>query len=337
MSKKAIILKIVGRIVCGIMFVLSIFLVITAMTFSFGENSAAPELFGHNIYIVKNGSFDQLKESTAAIAEKVNPDDIFGGDIVIYKEFDNNKTHLAKVKSTALKEAVFSYELLTENGNETTISQGQIVAKVVEYSDFWGAIISFAMAPVGVFAIAILPCLGILIFELVKFIYSKLPQPEVEPVKKQEEIPTYVPLETTKKARETALREKPKVQAKIKQEHVLSSANLTKKQEKIDAVLEQKKLVKSVSNVKDSVSFSDNAKKHLEAELVQQSKPVKADKQPPKITVAPATISADSANSAKATSGSAPDLSDVFRDESDKRYNIDDILAGIEKKHSNNH
>lgn len=52
------------------------------------------------------------------------------------------------------------------------------------------------MSPFGVMAIAILPCIAIVAFEIVKFIMSKRPVPQVETVKLQEEAPVYVPLES---------------------------------------------------------------------------------------------------------------------------------------------
>lgn len=52
------------------------------------------------------------------------------------------------------------------------------------------------MSPFGVMAIAILPCIAIVAFEIVKFIMSKRPVPQVETVKLQEEAPVYVPPES---------------------------------------------------------------------------------------------------------------------------------------------
>ena len=74
--------------------------------------------------------------------------------------------------------------------------KSQLVARVNYCSDFWGAVIGFAMSPFGVMAIAILPCIAIVAFEIVKFIMSKRPVPQVETVKLQEEAPVYVPPES---------------------------------------------------------------------------------------------------------------------------------------------
>lgn len=75
--------------------------------------------------------------------------------------------------------------MLKLKAENITISQSQLVARVNYCSDFWGAVIGFAMSPFGVMAIAILPCIAIVAFEIVKFIMSKRPVPQVETVKLQ--------------------------------------------------------------------------------------------------------------------------------------------------------
>lgn len=116
--------------------------------------------------------------------------------LIIYNRYENGGAQLAKVNSSTLKEGVMSFDVETQGGENITISQSQLVARVNYCSDFWGAVIGFAMSPFGVMAIAILPCIAIVAFEIVKFIMSKRPVPQVETVKLQEEAPVYVPPES---------------------------------------------------------------------------------------------------------------------------------------------
>lgn len=100
---------------------------------------------------------------------------------------------MAEIRSSTLADGVYSFEAATENGTLITLSQSQIVAMGTSYSNAWGKILSFAVSPVGVMLIAVVPCLVIIIIELSKFIGKAMPQPEIETVKKQMEIPSYTP------------------------------------------------------------------------------------------------------------------------------------------------
>lgn len=193
LKKKFAVLKIIGTITGVLLLVLAVFLAVTAMTFSFGGRSSAPDIFGYNIYLVRDNDFHQLKAGTAALAQRIPPDEIRPGEIIIYNRYENGGAQLGKVIAATLKEAVMSYDIETEHGERITVSQGQYIAKVTHHSEFLGGIIGFVMSPFGVMTTAILPCIAIAVFELVKFIFSKLPAPEVETVKIQEENPTFIP------------------------------------------------------------------------------------------------------------------------------------------------
>ena len=182
--------QIVLRVICGIFLIIAIFLGSVAAFYSIG--GGAPNLFGKYFYIVKTDAFDLLKNGTALIAEEVDAYEIQPWNIVIFT-LENNAPALAEIRTSELSDGVYSFTAVTENGNQITLSQSQIVAKGMTYSDFWGAIISFASSPMGVMLIAVVPCLIIIVIEITKFIRKTLPQPEIETVKKQLETPTYTP------------------------------------------------------------------------------------------------------------------------------------------------
>ena len=189
--KKASVLKAVGFVATLLVLVLAVFFAVTAMVFSFG-GSSAPDIFGYNVYLVSGGDFYQLKSGTAAIAQKVWPDEVNNGEIIIYTG-DKGETQLARVNSSTLKEGVMSFDIESQTGDNVKISQSQLVARVNYCSDFWGAVIGFAKSPFGVMAVAILPCLAVIAYEIVKFIISKRPVPSVETIKLQEEAPVFLP------------------------------------------------------------------------------------------------------------------------------------------------
>jgi hypothetical protein len=154
----------------------------------------APSLFGNNIYIVKTDAVEFLKPGTAIFTSKVPFDEIIQGDIVVYRNPENDLIGMAEIETAAQNNNVFTYDAISERGTEIILIQSQIVGKATQYSDFFGAIIGFAKSGAGVMVIAVIPCMIILIYEGSKAIFAaKKKQGEIKPVKKQDEIPTYVP------------------------------------------------------------------------------------------------------------------------------------------------
>lgn len=335
-------------IVIGIaLIVLAVFLAVTSMLFSFGSGSA-PDIFGYNVYIVQDNDFYQLKAGTAAIAQKVWPDEVNDGELIIYNRYENGGAQLAKVNSSTLKEGVMSFDIETQSGENTTISQSQLVARVNYCSDFLGAVIGFAMSPFGVMAIAILPCLAIVAFEIVKFIFSKRPVPKVEPVKLQEETPVYAPVapkeqEQVKininKAKIPALSDKPGLTHKP-----LTDGTHSKTDEFTDRLRLKQNAAVNADEVKDRTDFSVAARRRMSEDRALTKKTEKTaevvfktatpDSKPAFVPEKKETDKKTApVKTEKPAAGSEPDISLVFQDEDDKRYDIDDILADIEKRH----
>lgn len=336
---KRLVINIIGITLCVLLFVVAVFLGITSMTFYSGENQSAPSIFGYNVYIVKNNDFYQLKNGTAALAQTVWPDEVYSGEIIIYRMGEGNAVSLGVVRSATLKEAVMSYEIENELGDIITLSQGQLVAKVTHCSDFLGAFIRFATSPFGVMAIAFLPCLGLIIFELVKFIICRLPAPEVETVKKQEELPTFVSEKEREELRRKREQEKDEKKALAKDKKVLSTDKSTtvSKSEEFTERMRQKKAqenaqqkpapaVKNPSEVRDRADFSAAARRRMEedSKKAEERKIAEEEKRPPKIEK-PAPVIPDITNDVEGE----PAISQVFDEEKDKGYNIDDIIADI--------
>ena len=339
-------------IVIGIaLIVLAVFLAVTSMLFSFGSGSA-PDIFGYNVYIVQDNDFYQLKAGTAAIAQKVWPDEVNDGELIIYNRYENGGAQLAKVNSSTLKEGVMSFDIETQSGENTTISQSQLVARVNYCSDFLGSVIGFAMSPFGVMAIAILPCLAIVAFEIVKFIFSKRPVPKVEPVKLQEETPVYAPVapkeqEQVKinmnKAKIPALSDKPGLTHKP-----LTDGTHSKTDEFTDRLRLKQNAAVNADEVKDRTDFSVAARRRMSENRALTKKTEKTaevvfktaapDGKPAhKPAFVPEKKETDKktapVKTEKPAAGSEPDISLVFHNDEDKRYDIDDILADIEKRH----
>ncbi len=177
-------------IICGIMLIIAVFFGIVAVIYTVGGGT--PNLFGTTVYLVKTDAFNELTDGTALLAKQVPYSEIQPGNIVIFS-LENNRPALAEIQTVELSDGVYGFTALTENDDLIALSQSQIVAKGTDYSKFWGTLISFAISPLGVLLIAIIPCVIIIIIELAKFVRKALPEPEIETVKKQLEVPTYAP------------------------------------------------------------------------------------------------------------------------------------------------
>lgn len=182
--------QIILRVICGIFLITAIFFGVVSACYS--VSGGTPNIFGTYVYLVKTDAFDLLKNGTALVAKEVHASEIQPWNIVIF-ELENGEPALAEIRSGQLYDGVYSFEAATENGAIITLSQSQIVAMGTSYSDIWGKILNFAVSPLGVLLVAVVPSLIIIIIEFSKFINKTMPQPEIETVKKQLEVPTYMP------------------------------------------------------------------------------------------------------------------------------------------------
>ncbi len=351
---KKLVINIVGIALCVLLFVLAVFLGITSMTFFGGENQSAPNVFGYNVYIVKGSDFYQLKEGTAAIAKSVWPDEVYSGEIILYRFGEGNAVKLGKVNSATLKEAVMSYDIETELGDNIIISQGQLVAKVTHCSDFFGGVIRFATSPFGVMTIALLPCLALIVFELVRFIIGKLPSPEVETVKIQEETPTFIPNKEREVLFNKREQEKNEKKELAKEKRILSTSSTvsSSKSDEFTERLRQKSAAQSKpqpaavrtptpqnpAEVRDRPDFSAAARQRMEEDsrkAEQKRAPAPEIKigteEKPKPEVGKEAAPRPAPVITVSKEGE-PDISQVFADDHDKGYDIDDILADIANK-----
>ncbi len=98
MIKRSSVARVFGIVIGIVLIVFAVFLAVTSMLFSFGSGSA-PDIFGYNVYIVQDNGFYQLKAGTAAIAQKVWPDEVNNGELIIYNRYENGGAQLAKVNS----------------------------------------------------------------------------------------------------------------------------------------------------------------------------------------------------------------------------------------------
>ena len=181
--------KVILWIIAALMLIAALFLISVAVVFSVGGD--APSVFGYNIYLVKTDAFDVVSNGDAIITEKVNPDEINSGNIVIFSE--NDSVIIGETQSGTLNEGIYSFSIKDENGALHTLTQSQIIGKAMYVSPILGTVVGFVSSPLGMLMIAIIPCFIIIAFEIYKLFHKDDDEPIIEPIKKQEEVPTYIP------------------------------------------------------------------------------------------------------------------------------------------------
>ncbi len=156
------------------------------------RSNAAPYLFSHRVYLMNSDAFSLVKKGSAVITSQVPFEGIAAGNIVIFTD-EEEKIYVGEVQSSDFSEGVYTFSLKNDAGVILTVGQSRILGKGIYYSEFLGGLVSFLTSPSGVCVIALLPCLAFVIYDVIKAVKRKIPQPTVTTVKKQDETPTYIP------------------------------------------------------------------------------------------------------------------------------------------------
>ncbi|MCL2037286.1 MAG: hypothetical protein FWG83_07895 [Oscillospiraceae bacterium] len=208
-----------------IMLLTTVFLVVMGVMFS-GKGNAAPELFGSNVFLVRSDAFEILPPAPCAvIGKKVQPTDLNVGVLVIYETEDGFKSvgevaHRETLETDEILEtdetletdgSSLNFVIINEVGEHVDVYETRIIAKVTQTSRTLGILINFAISPIGVLVIAVIPCLCVIGWELFKPLFRKSldKKNSVEPVNKQDETPTFVPIEIVAAPEEDELHDKP--------------------------------------------------------------------------------------------------------------------------------
>lgn len=330
MTMKSKIAKVFLYILGGIILAAVLFMLTVSIVFTAGGKT--PDIFGYSVYISENDSVEGVSVGTAVIAEKVHPQDILAGYIVLYFDDDGEK-NLATVTSSIVTDGVVTLSAKDSLGQEISVSQSDIVGIAAYTSDTIGSIVIFAKSPTGVSMIAILPCMLIIIYEIIKNIRKNAPPPLVETVKKQEEVPSFVPEKSIKKATVTyqkaADAEDVFFKSPAKQAEAQCTAEIAPlSQEKLNRAIEQTKAEK----LRKESDVQNSAQKLMElghlSEQKASAEPVRSaavdnDEQPMKEYVPKSAQKKE--NTAHLDSMFSDDESD------DDDYSVEDILKKLKK------
>lgn len=167
----------------------TILLIILSVIFG---GSLAPEIFSNRIYLMDTDAFSLVENGSALIARDVKYNEIVPGNIVLFSD-ENEKTRIGEVQQSKSENGVYTFTVKNDADSLITVGQSHILGKGIYYSKIIGMIISFVTSPAGICCIAVLPCAAFVIFEFLGAARKKEPLPNVQTVKKQDEIPTFIP------------------------------------------------------------------------------------------------------------------------------------------------
>lgn len=166
MGKK--IVRGIGIAVCVLLFVSCVFMIVISAVFGAEGLVGA---FGYNLYLCEESGFDGLNSGAAVVIEQCEPYDITEGNLVLYSAAGIDEEiipALGYAESITMSDGVYTLELTDSEGELTTISESALVGRAGWSSDILGTVIRFSLSPWGVCLMAVLPCLALIVFTLVR-------------------------------------------------------------------------------------------------------------------------------------------------------------------------
>lgn len=174
LSKK--IFRGIGYFFCVLLIILCIIMIIA--TAAFGSQKVV-DVFGYNIYIVDADGFESAPKGSAVLVRKCGALELEKGNLILWRNNDEQPS-LGYIREITLSDGVYSLTL-DENGKEHIAAESQIIGHAEFASPFLGQVILFIKAPIGVFCIAVLPCIALIIFDFIRAGVKNKPEVEVEP------------------------------------------------------------------------------------------------------------------------------------------------------------
>lgn len=194
-TKKRSASEIVGIIVIA---VLALAVVFTFVLYGmFKDTNSAPTIFGNRVYIMNGDKMEPRIEKGAAVFVKEGLFPEKPGNVILC-EIDGQ---------LAVVGYLGSEEIINPDGTVETryivkydqapaeekwgVGKEDIIGKATTYSNFFGALVTFASSKAGMLCVVIIPCAVVLIYEVVMFVLSlkkKGVKKEKKPQKTEEEL-----------------------------------------------------------------------------------------------------------------------------------------------------
>ncbi len=164
--------------VCALMILLCIFLIVCSAAFS---SKNIVEVFGANIYIVQSEGYDKAPKGSVVLVRKTTAYDLSEGKLVLYeKGSDTNDCALGYVKNIYVVDGQY-YLTVSDGDLSAEIAEKRLIGRADYSSAALGAVLEFIKTPFGIFCVAVLPCIALILYDIIRAAAMRLPDPEVEP------------------------------------------------------------------------------------------------------------------------------------------------------------
>ncbi|MDE7193672.1 MAG: hypothetical protein K2O14_06840 [Oscillospiraceae bacterium] len=170
----------IGYAVCVLLVILCIVLIVTSSLF--GARGAV-DILGFNVYIAETDEFEAVSEGSAVMVRRCEAYELERDHLVLYSR--GGKPALGYMDSAEMKDGVYTVTVSDSEG-QYSFEETDLIGKADMSSSILGAIIRFSQTGWGICVIAVLPCLALIIFDIIRAAAAKLPPPEVVPKVKNE-------------------------------------------------------------------------------------------------------------------------------------------------------
>ncbi len=163
------------------MILLCIFLIVCSAAFNSKDTVSA---FGANIYIVQADGYDKAPKGSAVLVQKTTSFQLSEGKLVLYTvNSESTQCALGYVENIYVVDGQY-YLTVSAGDTSTEISEQRLVGRADYSSKTLGAVLTFIRTPFGIFCVAVLPCIALILYDVIRAAASRLPDPEVEPLYK---------------------------------------------------------------------------------------------------------------------------------------------------------
>lgn len=196
------------RVLGNVVFYLLLLAMAVLLFFLFQSRLAggAPQIFGHQVYIVYGGSMSPTFEAgSVVIVQPVDPADIKVGDIITFGEEGSVYTthRVTQVHDSGSNLSFTTRGDANEVEDPGVVAADEVRGRVVAAVPYLGYMLDFVRSKNGLLFLIIIPGLVIIVLEVIKIfrISAEMQRDEEEKRKKQEQPPdgeaTMPDLETT--------------------------------------------------------------------------------------------------------------------------------------------
>lgn len=171
-------LRVIGYIFCAFLLIMCIVFVIAAA--AFGSRDTV-KFFGYNLYIVQTDGFEKAPKGSAVIVKKTTAFDLDVGNLVLYEEAnDPNRCAIGYVTEINVIDGAFFLNV-DDNTDIVEVPEARLVGSADYSSVIVGKAIGFIKTPFGIFCVAVMPCLALILYDIIRAAAANMPEPEVEP------------------------------------------------------------------------------------------------------------------------------------------------------------